>query len=94
MAIPSSIEPFAAAARALTPADGATRRGWAQGLRANYEAWIKPVDAPGGVNPSLIFNWLSAHLPDDAILTNGAGNYAGAGASDMLAGSYEVVLPT
>jgi len=32
--------------------------------------------APGDVNPSEIFAWLSQRLPPDAILANGAGNYA------------------
>lgn len=77
LAIPSSIEGFAAAARLTKPAQGGRWTEWAQGLRASYERWIKPVTPPGAVNPSEIFHWLSAHLPDDAIMTNGAGNYAG-----------------
>jgi acetolactate synthase-1/2/3 large subunit len=38
---------------------------------------LKPVAVKGDVNPSEIFAWLNARLPEDAILTNGAGNYAG-----------------
>ncbi len=44
--------------------------------RAQYEKFIKPVEAPGDVNPSEIFTWLTKRLPPDAILANGAGNYA------------------
>jgi acetolactate synthase-1/2/3 large subunit len=44
--------------------------------RGEYEAFSKPVPAPGDVNPSEIFALLSKRLPADAILANGAGNYA------------------
>ncbi len=44
--------------------------------RAEYEAWQKPKETPGSVKMEQSVAWLSANLPDDAILTNGAGNYA------------------
>jgi acetolactate synthase-1/2/3 large subunit len=44
--------------------------------RAEYEAWQKPKETPGAVKMERVIGWLSANLPDDAILTNGAGNYA------------------
>jgi len=49
---------------------------WRRDARASYEAWKEPVSAPGDVNPSEIFRWLTDNLPADAILANGAGNYA------------------
>jgi len=60
--------------------DGAAMRGaW---LTEAREAWIKfttpPQAAPstgGFVNMSTVVGWLSDHLPDDAIVCNGAGNY-------------------
>jgi acetolactate synthase I/II/III large subunit len=45
--------------------------------RADYEAWIAPLEDGAGVNLSRIFFHLNQELPDDAIITNGAGNYAG-----------------
>ncbi|MBL4812196.1 MAG: thiamine pyrophosphate-binding protein [Rhodobacteraceae bacterium] len=45
---------------------------------ANTEraAWQKLRPTPGKVQLEQIIGWLSANLPDDAIITNGAGNYA------------------
>ena len=42
---------------------------------ADYEAWRAPRPVPGAVDLWQIVRWLDARLPDDAILTNGAGNY-------------------
>jgi acetolactate synthase-1/2/3 large subunit len=49
---------------------------WTRSARAEYEAWQKPKETPGSVKMEAVVGWLSANLPDDAILTNGAGNYA------------------
>ena len=49
---------------------------WCAGARADYEAWRKPRETPGKVKMEKVVTWLSEHLPDDAIVTNGAGNYA------------------
>ena len=44
----------------------------------DYLDWSeKPLPQPGDVNLSEIMVWLRGHLPADAILCNGAGNYAG-----------------
>ena len=45
--------------------------------RAAYLAWSAPVKNAGPVQMSEVVAWLRTRLPDDAILTNGAGNYAG-----------------
>ncbi len=53
---------------------------WAQetaGARADYEQWIAPLEDGAGVNLSRIFYQISQDVPDDTIITNGAGNYAG-----------------
>jgi len=42
---------------------------------AEYEAWRAPRPVPGAVDMWQIVRWLDEHLPDDAILANGAGNY-------------------
>jgi acetolactate synthase-1/2/3 large subunit len=49
---------------------------WRRDLRAAYEASLKPLPTPGDVKLESIIATLSAILPDDAIITNGAGNYA------------------
>jgi acetolactate synthase-1/2/3 large subunit len=41
-----------------------------------YQEWRKPRPIPGDVQMGEVIQQLRAHLPDDAILTNGAGNYA------------------
>ena len=44
---------------------------------AEYLAWSEaPTPQPGAVNLGEIMIWLREHLPADAILTNGAGNFA------------------
>jgi acetolactate synthase-1/2/3 large subunit len=49
---------------------------WTSAARADYEAWLTPQESPGALKQEDVIKWLSDHLPDDAILTNGAGNYA------------------
>ncbi|MBT4283713.1 MAG: thiamine pyrophosphate-binding protein [Rhodobacteraceae bacterium] len=44
--------------------------------RQNYLNWITPKETPGPVKLEKIINWLSNNLPEDSIVTNGAGNYA------------------
>ena len=42
-----------------------------------YLKWSTPPETgPGAVQMGPIMNWLEANLPKDAIMTNGAGNYA------------------
>ncbi|MGF1545167.1 MAG: thiamine pyrophosphate-binding protein [Parvularculaceae bacterium] len=64
-------------------ANAAWRRN-AEEAHADFEAFSAPVellvdgapDPDGGVNLSKVFAWLDASLPADAIVCNGAGNYA------------------
>ncbi|MBP6012772.1 MAG: thiamine pyrophosphate-binding protein [Alphaproteobacteria bacterium] len=77
LGIVSGIEAFAKAAAVTKPPAVIRWREWAKTARADYEAFVKPVAVVGDVNPSEIFAWLNERLPEDAILTNGAGNYAG-----------------
>ncbi len=44
--------------------------------RQDYLEWTKPTQNPGAVQMAEIIAWLRDRLPEDAILTNGAGNYA------------------
>jgi acetolactate synthase I/II/III large subunit len=49
---------------------------WRRDLRAAYEASLKPQPTPGDVKLERIIQILSETLPYDAIVCNGAGNYA------------------
>ncbi|SMC78261.1 thiamine pyrophosphate-binding protein [Primorskyibacter flagellatus] len=49
---------------------------WTASARADYEAWREPQETPGAVKLEQVLRWMSDTLPDDAIITNGAGNYA------------------
>jgi acetolactate synthase I/II/III large subunit len=52
-------------------------QGQAAVAHADYLAWTeKPTEQPGGVNFGAVMVWLRDNLPTDAIITNGAGNYA------------------
>lgn len=77
LGIASHLEAFAEAAAYLKPENAVAWGEWANEARARYERYIVPVSPPGEVNPSAIFAALRERLPPDAILTNGAGNYAG-----------------
>lgn len=49
---------------------------WTRAARADYAAWVTPKESPGAVKLEAVMKHLSDTLPDDAIATNGAGNYA------------------
>ena len=52
--------------------------GWQAGVEsahADFTAWRAPRPVPGALDMVEVVAWLDAHLPDDAILANGAGNY-------------------
>ncbi|MBE0414566.1 thiamine pyrophosphate-binding protein [Yoonia sp.] len=49
---------------------------WTAAARADYQAWITPQQSPGELKQEQVIQWLSDNLPGDAIVTNGAGNYA------------------
>ncbi|ALM54215.1 thiamine pyrophosphate-binding protein [Halomonas huangheensis] len=52
------------------------RRDWLQAARADYDAWQIPEPTPGALRMETLISHLNEVLPDDAILTNGAGNYS------------------
>lgn len=49
---------------------------WLTDARADYEAWQAPQETPGALKMERVIAHLNETLPDDAIVTNGAGNYA------------------
>jgi len=74
--INSGMANFAAAARAMKPVDGTRWKAQVAEARAQYLANIEPAPQPGAADLAAIVGWLNKRLPDDAIVTNGAGNYA------------------
>jgi acetolactate synthase-1/2/3 large subunit len=74
--INSGMANFAAAARAMKPVDGKRWKAGVAEAHAEYLDNIKPGPLPGAVNMGEVIAWLNKRLPDDAIVTNGAGNYA------------------
>ncbi len=75
--INSGMPQFARAARALPPIPNPPWAGGMEQARADYLANLKPTGAVGAVDLGEIVTWLNTRLPDDAIVANGAGNYAG-----------------
>jgi acetolactate synthase-1/2/3 large subunit len=76
MAVVSEAPAMLAALADLAPC-GADWSGWTRAARDDYEGWLAPKETPGAVKLEQVIGWLSENLPEDAILTNGAGNYAG-----------------
>ncbi len=52
------------------------RAEWVAKGRRAYERWQEPLETPGAVKMEQVITHLGEVLPDDAIVTNGAGNYA------------------
>jgi acetolactate synthase-1/2/3 large subunit len=75
--INSGMANFAAAAKAMKPVDGARWKAGVAEARADYLKNIEPTPLPGAASLGEIVKWLNTRLPDDVIVTNGAGNYAG-----------------
>ncbi|WP_414447378.1 thiamine pyrophosphate-binding protein [Burkholderia sp. 22PA0099] len=79
--IAASLPAFAQALDALAPLDAAIRQRWHEwtaAARADYVAHSTPPPASpelDGVDLAQVVAHLDAVLPDDAVITNGAGNY-------------------
>jgi len=74
--IASGIPEFAAAARTMTPMDASERLRWTSDARAAYERFLLPEPAEAALDLGAVYAFLRTRLPDSAIVTNGAGNYA------------------
>ncbi len=75
--IVSGMPELAALLAELKPSSGKLAwTGAAEQAHQAYLDWRKPRQIPGDVQMGEVIQQLRAHLPDDAILTNGAGNYA------------------
>ncbi|MBK8065200.1 MAG: thiamine pyrophosphate-binding protein [Betaproteobacteria bacterium] len=56
--------------------DGARWADWTRKAREGYLAYVQPQQLPGRVQYGEIVKSLAASLPDDAVICNGAGNFA------------------
>jgi len=75
-----AIQAGATTAAAALAALGVVRRNtdpqWLSGARADFETFCNGQDSPGPVQMRTIVKYLREILADDAIVSNGAGNYA------------------
>ena len=74
--INSGMPQIAAALAAMPPVEAEAWRDWTASARADYVEWTQLRTMPGKVQLWDIVDFLKRRLPADAILTNGAGNYA------------------
>lgn len=76
LGIVSAPDAFFESLEALPDGDGTT--GWADwrtSQRADYQAFLEPTDVPGDVNMAHVIRHITATMPKNTVLTNGAGNY-------------------
>ncbi|MGI9418178.1 MAG: thiamine pyrophosphate-binding protein [Geminicoccaceae bacterium] len=67
--------PFARAALRLKPINNDRWTGLTEAARQEYLDSLQPNDLPGRLNFGKVVTHIDQHTPDDAIITNGAGNY-------------------
>ena len=75
LGINSGMAEFCAAARALDPVEPRWHAE-TEAAHADYLSFSTPQPMPGDVNYAHVVAWLSETLLEDAIITNGAGNYS------------------
>jgi acetolactate synthase-1/2/3 large subunit len=76
LAIHASPEAFAAALEGLQPPNAIPWRDETRAANDAFHAWTdEPLPVPGAFQYGEALAWLRDRLPDDAIITNGAGNY-------------------
>src|SRR5919106_1370206 len=73
--IHAGMRAFAAAARALEPVDSSAWREQTKVAHEQYLASIQPKPTPGALQLGEVMVWLRENLPEDAIVSNGAGNF-------------------
>jgi acetolactate synthase-1/2/3 large subunit len=76
LGIVSGSPQFAAAARTLEPVDSSAWRGETEHAHADQLASLQHIAGPGSLQMGEVMAWLRERLPEDAILTNGAGNFS------------------
>jgi acetolactate synthase-1/2/3 large subunit len=76
LAIECALESFCAALSAMPPVASPPWASSAPQAHADYLAWQTPRSMPGALDLWQVVGLLRDRLPEDAILVNGAGNYA------------------
>jgi acetolactate synthase-1/2/3 large subunit len=76
LAINSGYPQFVDALSSLAVSNPAWK-GETQAARQEYLEWTEPRAMPGALQYGQLIRWLSDHLPEDAIVAGGAGNFAG-----------------
>jgi acetolactate synthase-1/2/3 large subunit len=74
--VASTARAFTAALAELTPPASPPWSARRAELRAAYEETLKPIALPGAVKMAEVIRTVSEVLPEDSIVTNGAGNFA------------------
>jgi len=77
LSIHASPEAFCKAAEGLQPPAEIKGAGAAEAAHADYLDWsgARP-QTPGALQMASVMDWIEANVPEDAVFTNGAGNYA------------------
>ena len=76
LAINASMNAAARSLEVLTAPPSVTWEAWSAAANADYLANMAPQALPGEIDMPAIVACLQQHLPDDAVVTNGAGNFA------------------
>ena len=76
LAINATMNAAARSLEVLTAPPSVPWESWTEACHADYEANLVPQALPGDIDMPAIVATLQKHLPADAVLTNGAGNFA------------------
>jgi acetolactate synthase-1/2/3 large subunit len=76
LAINATMNAAARSLEVLTAPPSVPWEDWTAAAHADYEGNLVPQKLPGAVDMPAIVAVLQKHLPADAVLTNGAGNFA------------------
>ncbi|HYF17478.1 MAG TPA: thiamine pyrophosphate-binding protein [Ramlibacter sp.] len=76
LAMNATMNAAARALEVLTAPPEVPWQAWSEAMHAEYEANLVPQPLPGDIDMPAIVALLQKHLPADAVLTNGAGNFA------------------
>ncbi len=77
LAICAAPDDFIAALSSIALSGSAAWADRTAAMHAAYRSWsTPPKTGPGAVQMGPIMDWIEANVPEDAIFTNGAGNYA------------------
>jgi acetolactate synthase I/II/III large subunit len=76
LAINATMNAAARSLEVLTAPVSVPWEAWAASANEDYLANLQPQKLPGDIDMPAIVGLLQKHLPEDAVLTNGAGNFA------------------